>query len=344
MSFLTYAKMREIGLLDENFEVHPSLDKIMPVAKVNKFFFGVLETPHGTKSVNYFIDAKIIIKYKDSLYLVLSKLKEYLDSFDITNLEQYPTRYLLINYCNTFNRPLIGIQDKLNIYHQNFIKYISRKKLFHHNIIKEIMGTTYFKGRITQYNDLLNIITVIFDGNKPLVISFGSSHIDAELYVDLSNVSLDDYELSSYSKLYQNINQFILMGDPDQYIINNISIITGGNISFARLLVESHKDKENHCIPIDHLFAMTRFKLPQSKKIYIDRFCVLYRENTIWAMKKIETNNIMCVNFEGMNKYFLNLDIEYLYDFNVKESISNMYYNITNELIESYRLLYNYKL
>jgi len=47
------------------------------------------------------------------------------------------------------------------------------------------------------------------------------------------------------------------------------------------------------------------------------------------------------LNFEGFNKYFLNLELRYLLHFEMKEMITTLYYNITNELIESYKTLYD---
>ena len=46
------------------------------------------------------------------------------------------------------------------------------------------------------------------------------------------------------------------------------------------------------------------------------------------------------LNFIGLNKYFLNLEEKYLSSFEMKDAINDFYTNITNELIESYKILY----
>ena len=120
---------------------------------------------------------------------------------------------------------------------------------------------------------------------------------------------------------------------------NNLSIITG-NPSFATLLVQSHNNRTEYCITIDNLLTLTKFKTKELKKEYINYFCSIYDEHTIWETQNINNYEIICLNFEGLNKYFLNLEMKYLYSFDVKESINNLYYSITNELIESYKTLF----
>ena len=326
---LTYTEMRNIGLLDDNFEVHPEHDRIMKLSNVNKFFFGTTETPHGTLCIQNFIDKNIIIKYKNDLYLILSNINGYLNSFDIKNLEKYYNKYILINYCNLYKYPCI--QSNLDKFIKDFISYLQQIKPFHYNIIIELLGKTYFKGKIVGYEESSHILSVMFDSF--LVISFGLINIDTPLYVNLL-----DYQ-SKYKSIYDDINKTILMASPDNYVINNLSIITG-NPTFAALLVQSHNNKNEHCIPIDDLIKITKFKSKELKKEYIDYFCSIYNEHTIWNTQNINDYEVICLNFEGLNKYFLNLEMKYLYSFEVKENINNLYYSITNELISSYKTLY----
>ena len=44
-------------------------------------------------------------------------------------------------------------------------------------------------------------------------------------------------------------------------------------------------------------------------------------------------------NFEGFNKFLLNIDTTYV-NWQIKEQINELYYQITYELIKSYELLY----
>ena len=65
----------------------------------------------------------------------------------------------------------------------------------------------------------------------------------------------------------------------------------------------------------------------------IFRFCEIYSH-------LIENKN---TNFEGINKFLLNLEVSNLQDYNVKEQINELYYQITHELIRSFELLYKGK-
>jgi hypothetical protein len=61
-----------------------------------------------------------------------------------------------------------------------------------------------------------------------------------------------------------------------------------------------------------------------------------YKINTIWT----KLDDTIYLNFEGLNKYFLNLEKADLISDDMKEIVSDFYYNITNELINSYKTLY----
>ena len=50
----------------------------------------------------------------------------------------------------------------------------------------------------------------------------------------------------------------------------------------------------------------------------------------------------MYLNFEGFNKYLLNLESSYLYNFQEKENINELYYNVMDELVNSYQRLYTH--
>jgi hypothetical protein len=64
----------------------------------------------------------------------------------------------------------------------------------------------------------------------------------------------------------------------------------------------------------------------------------MYNKNSIWNF----IDNEVHLNFEGFNKYFLNLEVGDLESIHEKEIINDFYYNITNELINSYKTLYNW--
>ena len=71
------------------------------------------------------------------------------------------------------------------------------------------------------------------------------------------------------------------------------------------------------------------------KQNYNNKFMTMYQSNTLW---KIVDDCIM-LNFEGLNRYYLNLEESFIDN---KEEVNSLYYDITNELIISYKTLYNY--
>ena len=73
-------------------------------------------------------------------------------------------------------------------------------------------------------------------------------------------------------------------------------------------------------------------------KSYGGEFLRLYKDKNLYD----DEDGIIKLNFEGFNKYLLNLNKDNLVNFSQKESINELYFNITNELINSYQNLYNY--
>jgi hypothetical protein len=147
-------------------------------------------------------------------------------------------------------------------------------------------------------------------------------------------LKIDDMELIKY--IVNNWNAVISMDDEKEFIINNLSNVIG-SIDMARFIFESNKVKNEYIIDVNHLNCLINFSSNKSKKEYIDYFCSKY--------KHLFTNNssTILLNFEGFNKYLLNLNPLHLKSFNDKEQINEMYYNITNSLVECYEKLYNFQ-
>jgi hypothetical protein len=146
--------------------------------------------------------------------------------------------------------------------------------------------------------------------------------------------------LSSYDckKIYNDIKEEYLMMDIDRFVCYNLTKITN-NEQFSSLLVASHNNKKDFCIPAYLLSTLIHFKNDKAESDYIKRFINQYKEGTIWNYN----NEDVHLNFEGFNKYFLNLELNDLANFDMKETINDFYYNITNELINSYKTLYYHK-
>ena len=90
----SFTSVKKSGLIHENgdFIVHPTYDKIILLKKVNKFFFGINETP--ITNPQYLLMNNIIIKHNNELYLILSKLNKYFEA--IGSMENQINKFLIL--------------------------------------------------------------------------------------------------------------------------------------------------------------------------------------------------------------------------------------------------------
>jgi len=334
----SYSSICESGLFDNKdiIIVHPDFDKIVLIDHINKFFFGVSEIPI-TNCMQFFDFHNITIYYKKENYLVLSKLKEFFDG--IGCLDKYETQYIPINYYNFIGKQLCGIHKNIYDFNKQFIEYLNINKPLYFDIFIDMIGRNSFNGKLIEYSPLVKNMSIIYDG---IVINY----LDDNIYINVDNICVS--LINNYNEQFKNLYNMIkikhLMKDIDTFVIYNLTKITKSK-DFSKLLVESHNKKDVFCISIDIINNIINFKNEQSKKEYIERFIKLYKENIIWSCNNKLCDNTLCdntiyVNFEGFNKYFLNLESGDLESHMMKEIILNFYYNITNELINSYKSLY----
>ncbi len=322
----SFSTIKQFGLIHENgdFIVHPSYDKIMLLSKVNKFFFGINNTP--ITNPQYLLMNDIIIKYNNDNYLVLSKLHNYINS--IGTMENQEDKFLHINYYNFIDKELNGIQKDLYEFNNNFIDYLNNKKPLFFTTISKMFGEKYFNGILVGIENNTNMISIKYDN---ITITYGYGDLDMKLYVNLLSYDC--------KKIYNDIKEQYLMMDIDRFVCYNLTKITD-NEGFASLLVSSHNNKDDFCIPVYMINIIIKFKNSKAEEKYIERFTNIYKENTIWNKR----NEDIHLNFEGFNKYFLNLESGDLESIHEKEIINDFYYKITNELINSYKTLYNHRL
>jgi hypothetical protein len=320
----SFSSIKQSGLIHENgdFTVHPTFDKIMLLSKVNNFFFGINHTP--ITNPQYLLMNNIIIKYKDDNYLILSKLYKYIEA--IGKMENQSNKFLIINYYNFIGKELSGIQNDIFTINSEFIKYLENKKPLYYTTIIKMFGDKFFNGSLVGIEHNTNMMSIKYDN---IIITYGYDELDMKLYVNF-----DSFE---FKKLYNDIKEQYLMMDIDRFVCYNLTKITN-NEPFARLLVSSHNNKNDFCIPIYIINSIIRFKNDKTEEKYIERFINMYKEGGIW-----NNNEDVHLNFEGFNKYFLNLELNDLESMEDKEIINDFYYNITNELINSYKTLYNHK-
>jgi hypothetical protein len=326
----SFSTIKKSGLIHENgdFIVHPTFDKIMLLSKVNKFFFGINNTP--ITNPQYLLMNEIIIKYNNDYYLIISKLNKFINA--VGNMENQEDKYLHINYYNFIDRELNGIQKDLYEFNKSFIDYLNTKKpLFFNTIIKMFSNTgsnTGFNGILVGIENNTNMICIKYDN---ISITYGYDNLDMKLYINLLSYDC--------KKLYNDIKEQYLMMDIDRFVCYNLTKITD-NDGFSSLLVSSHNNKEDFCIPIYMINMIIRFKNSKAEEKYIERFTNIYKEDTVWNNRKNENYSDIHLNFEGFNKYFLNLEASDLDSIHEKEIINDFYYKITNELITSYKSVY----
>ena len=171
--------------------------------------------------------------------------------------------------------------------------------------------------------------TILFETiGPPITITFGYENLNHKYYINILN--------PDFNRIYQILVKDLLCRNPDDYILHNLARVT--EISFAKLILQSYKKKNEFVIPIEQAETIIHFKSRKAREEYINKFIIRYDTGTIY---KLSEEGIM-LNFEGLNKYFLNLSEKYLSSFENKEQINTMYYNITQELIKSYQYLYEH--
>jgi hypothetical protein len=330
---LSFSSIKKSGLIHENgdFIVHPIYDKIMLLTKANRFFFGINNTP--ITNLQYLLMNEIIIKYREEYYLILSKLRKFIDA--IGTIENQADKFLHINYYNFINKELNGIQKDLYEFNNNFILYLQNKQPLFFNTIIKMFGQSYFNGILVGIEHNTNMISIKYDN---ITITYGYDELDTKLYVNLSTLSNKEF-----NRLYNEIKEQYLMMDIDRFVCYNLTKITD-NEGFSSLLVSSHNNKSDFCIPVYIINGIIKFKNSKAENEYIKRFTNIYKEGSIWNTRENENHSEVHLNFEGFNKYFLNLEVEDLDSIHEKEIINDFYYNITNELINSYKCLYNHRL
>jgi hypothetical protein len=317
----TYTELKQAGLINNLMIVHPVHDKIIPLEHVCKCLFGVKTLPITTCLIKLELD-DIITKYEDMYYIKASRFGHFLDS--VGCLDKYMDKYLVINYCNFLEKDITGIQKDIYNFNMKFIEYLEKQKPIHYSTIIKMVGKDHCNGMIAGYEKGINIMIIKYDN---FVISYGYDKMEGEMYVSLSEINK-----STFKKLAGDIFQSMLRTNIDEYVIYNLEKITG-NISFAKMLVHSHNNM-NHIIPLDIVSSVIAFKSEKEKQHYNIKFMTLYKSGTIWD----KINDDIMLNFEGLNRYYLNLDDTFIDN---KEEVNTLYYDITNELIISYKTFYN---
>ena len=273
---LSFSSIKKSGLIHDNgdFIVHPVHDKIMLLSKANKFFFGINNTP--ITNLQYLLMNEIIIKYREEYYLILSKLRKFIDA--IGTMENQADKFLHINYYNFINKELNGIQKDLYEFNNNFILYLQNKQPLFFNTIIKMSGESYFNGILIGIEYNTNMISIKYDN---ITVTYGYDELDTKLYVNLSILSNEEF-----NRLYNEIKEKYLMMDIDKFVCYNLTKITG-NEGFSSLLVAGHNNKDDFGIPIYIINTVIKFKNSKTEEQFISKFIKIKIWEKIYKLKSL---------------------------------------------------------
>jgi len=299
--------------------LNPELGRIVLLETINSIFFGTRKDIYNKVEL---INLNIIKKHENKFYIVLSKLDEYLklvQKIDFSNILCFPYNYYkLVEKENIPSK----YRDIINTI-EKYISYLEKINTMYSDNIKHIIIKNNFLNCVIVDSIQNNIVLKFNKLNKPLFLNltFEQSSVDGMFF----KIGDDNYD-----KLYDYHKNQLLMDDPESFLINNLERVTG-DINFSTMAVKSYLEKNNFTTPLEGLCDLILWKNNEMKDLYLKFFINKYK-NLI---------NDDMTNFEGFNKFLLNLEVKYLQQWEVKELYNDLYFNITYELIKSYEILYN---
>jgi hypothetical protein len=190
--------------------------------------------------------------------------------------------------------------------------------------------------KILELDEYINDMVIKFDKKgKPLFITLSWSlnkNLNHQNMLRIcNNVEIDEYET-----LYDYICEQLRMDTPEDYLINNLDRVCGSR-EFSEIMVKSYLSKHDFKYSLESISSVVLWKNFNSYNKYKDYFLSRYEYCTI-----IDDDQIL-LNFEGINKFLLNINEDHVENFEVKEQINEMYFNCMTELISSFEKLYKNK-
>ncbi len=333
------------GLLnkqDKKTSLELTRQNIIPLSRVNQFFFG---SNLFVGKLNYIFLHKesIITKHDGQYYLYISKIEKYLNEVcDVIDIEN-KINCCPFNYLKIFGQSERILNGKycLMIYaFESFLHFLKLKQNNDASTIVNIIAPNYkFEGeviKILELDEYLNDMVMKFDKKgKPLFITLSWSLNKKLNHQNMlricNNVEIDEYEV-----LYDYICEQLRMDTPEDYLINNLDRVCGSR-EFSEIMVKSYLSKHEFKYSLDLISSIILWKDSKSYNKYKDYFLSRYEHCTV-----LDDDQIL-LNFEGINKFLLNINEEHVENFEVKEQINDMYYNCMTELISSFEKLYKNK-
>jgi hypothetical protein len=295
--------------------------RVINLSTLNQIFFGNSD-PFCISGKLELINTNLIVKINDVFYLNINKVDEYFEKIDnFDNLKFFPYNYykfFKITKISTHFKNMIESIDK-------YIDYLTKiNNSFSINIKHIIFNNNLLNADLIIAKDDIYIIKFNKRG-KPLIINFIYNLNATGNYLFLDN-TINELQ---YENTFNFHKEQLLMEDPENFLITNMERVTGNKI-FSEMAVKSYIYKDIFNTPIEGLCELVQWKNKTIRnnfiKLFIEKYPNLVKSDTM-------------TNFEGFNKFLLNIDTNYV-NWQIKEQINELYYQITYELIRSFELLY----
>jgi hypothetical protein len=331
-------------IITSNIKLIPNVGNVIPYSNIMEQLFGC--TINDIPRMELLNKGYIVNGYENDseVYFILSKFNDYLSlcakRINFKNNCICPINFY---YCNSLLTDIkIEESDTYKCIFtllNDFKIFITKKNDVQSKIIIKHFWNEMFRGIVTSYNDNPFMMTLKFQKKTgyPFIINITENSGNFKNMLSLS--SSDNIREDEFDRVYNSWCQDMLMENADTYVMHCLEEITGSS-DLARFITESHNNKSKFVINIDDLNNIINFKSDKKMKEYIELFKTIYATSCIF---NIENDNIT-LNFEGFNKYLLNLETSFLLTFEDKESVNTLYYNVMDELVNSYKKLYSYSL
>lgn len=321
------------SIINDKIKILPEIGNVMPYKDFMNILFG-----GNMKSVSKLelINQGFIVNLDEmdgEIYFLLEHISDYI-KYVLKRIDWESEKLCPINYFNCLEK--MGLDVPMTEMHSKIFKIVSEYKNFlkekednHSKILLKLFWDEKFEGFITSTNINPFLITLVFPKKDSLPFILNITDGDFE-----SKNSLSIDKVNDYTQIYDDWINNLLLQSSENYVITCLEQVTG-SIDLAKFIFFSHNEKEKYLIKSSSLNQIVNFKKTKEKD-YINKFMDIYKDNDIYE----STEDELYLNFEGFNKYLLNIDADYLENFEQKEIINTLYYNVMDELVNSYKKLY----
>jgi len=313
--------------LSKESELNINMGKVISLKRMNTILFGVKNEWVVDKLL--LLNSGLVKLINNNYFLLTNKVSDYLELVKSQDLKSYfPYNYYKY-FCeenNNFSK-IINTLDK-------YIEYLDTVGDQFSYLIKNVLHNKTFLNAELVENKNENMICIQFNKKvgKSLYIFFSEEVSIMPTMLCYSEQQEED----QYSRLYESHKNTLLMDEPEEFLISSLEKVTG-NLEFSEMAVKSYLVKNDFQTPLRSICELITWKNDESMKTFIDMFSIKY-----FSITKVIDGEYM-TNFEGLNKFLLSIDTKYLQQWENKDQINELYYQITHELIKSYEILYNHK-